>query len=232
MLWQAIRLIMIKDIDLQHVPELIRLAEGEEEMTDLLALNKETLLIRWVNYHMKKAGKDRRIKNLGKDMADSECYTTVMHQIDSSTVGMDNLDNENQTDRAKNVIGGAEKLGFKPYLMPSHIVSGNNKLNTIFTTQIFNANHGLEPLTKEEEEEYESVQLIDDDVAGTQEERAYRMWINSLNLEDVYINNLYEECKDGLLLLKVMDRIDPGIVNWKKVEKKPGKNMIKKQINC
>ena len=47
------------------------------------------------------------------------------------------------------------------------------------------------------------------------------MWINSLGLEDVYVNNLYEECKDGLLLLKVMDRIEKGIVDWKKVEKKP-----------
>ena len=167
MLWQAIRMVMIKDIDLLHVPEIIRLAEGDEEMNDLLALNKETILIRWVNYHMKRAGKERRIKNLGKDMADGECYTTVLHQIDDSTISMSNLDQESHTDRAKNIITGAEKLGFKPYIMPSHIVSGNSKLNTIFTSEIFNHKHGLEPLTKEEEEEYEAAVLEDDDVEGT-----------------------------------------------------------------
>ena len=50
------------------------------------------------------------------------------------------------------------------------------------------------------------------------------MWINSLGLDDVNVNNLYEEAKDGMLLLKVMDRVQPGVVDWKTVEKKCGKN--------
>ena len=48
---------------------------------------------------------------------------------------------------------------------------------------------------------------MDDDIEGTREERAFRMWINSLDHGDdqEHVNNLYEECKDGLLLMKVMD---------------------------
>lgn len=56
--------------------------------------------------------------------------------------------------------------------------------------------------------------------------------MNSLGIDNLHINNLYEEAKDGLLLLKVMDRVSPGLVNWQTVEKNPGKNQIKRQINC
>ena len=52
--------------------------------------------------------------------------------------------------------------------------------------------------------------------------------MNSLGIDNLHINNLYEEAKDGMLLLKVMDRVQPGIVNWQTVEKTPGKNQIKR----
>lgn len=77
-----------------------------------------------------------------------------------------------------------------------------------------------------------SAALLDDDVEGSREERSYRMWMNSLGIEGLHINNLYEEAKDGLLMLKVIDRVQPGVVNWAKIEKNPGKNQMKRQINC
>ena len=46
-----------------------------------------------------------------------------------------------------------------------------------------------------------------------------------------FINNLYDEVKDGLVLLKVMDKIKPGTVDWKKVAKKP-KNNFESALNC
>jgi hypothetical protein len=131
--------------------------------------------------------------------------------------------------RAKMVLDGASKFGIKPLIGPSDIESGNNKLNTVFTADIFNHKHGLEELTQEE---YEAAALLDDDVEGSREERSYRMWMNSLGIDDLYVNNVYEEARDGLVFLKVMDRIQPGVVDWKRVEKKPGHNTIKRQINC
>ena len=49
--------------------------------------------------------------------------------------------------------------------------------------------------------------MIDDDIEGSKEERAFRLWINSLDLEGVHVNNLYDEASDGMLLLKVIDKI-------------------------
>ena len=71
---------------------------------------------------------------------------------------------------------------------------------------------------------------------GAREERAFRMWINSLGLNDeegepIHINNLYEESKDGTLMLRTLDKIKPGVVNWKIVDKKPN-NPFKKTVNC
>lgn len=87
----------------------------------------------------------------------------------------------------------------------------------LFTAEIFNHLHGLEDLNKEEEEAYEKAKLLDDDVEGTREERAFRMWINSMGIDDVYVNNLYEDVRSGVLLLKVIDKIKPGVINWKKL---------------
>ena len=53
-LWQIMRMQVTKSIDLKTVPEIMRLAEQGEELHDLVKLSPETILIRWVNYHLKK----------------------------------------------------------------------------------------------------------------------------------------------------------------------------------
>jgi len=56
------------------------------------------------------------------------------------------------------------------------------------------------------------------------------MWINSLGLEQ-HVSDLAAEVRDGLLLLQLMDAIQPGVVDWSKVDRKP-KNVHSKVINC
>ena len=92
---------------------------------------------------------------------------------------------------------------------------GNEKINTLWVAQIFNTKHGLEDLT---EEEYQAAALVDDDIDASKEERQFRYWINSLDIEGIYVDNLVDECKDGWLLCKVLDRISPGCIDWKKVK--------------
>jgi len=56
------------------------------------------------------------------------------------------------------------------------------------------------------------------------------MWMNSLNL-DFSILNLYEDCKDGLALLRILDKLYPGQVDWKKAVLKPTHKLHRIQ-NC
>jgi len=44
------------------------LLEEGETIEDLLKLSPEELLLRWVNYHLRKSGSDRRITNFGGDV--------------------------------------------------------------------------------------------------------------------------------------------------------------------
>lgn len=55
-----------------------------------------------------------------------------------------------------------------------------------------------------------------DDVGDSREERVLRMWINSLNIDNVYVNDLFSDSDDGLTLLKLLDKMSPGSVVWKK----------------
>ena len=99
-LWQVVRIISTKKIVLKDVPEIIRLAEGDEEMKDLQKLPPENILIRWINFHLKNAGQDTKITNLGKDLQDSKNLIYVMNQLDSSQCSLDALSEEDDVARA------------------------------------------------------------------------------------------------------------------------------------
>lgn len=234
LLWQIVKQVVLCKITLKNYPELVRLLKDGEKLEDLLKLSPEQLLLRWFNYHLKNANYPKEIKNFDVDIKDSEKYTILLNQLDKNKCDKSALDEEDLTKRAEKVIANSQKLGAETYITPADICKGNTKLNTIFTAAIFNAFPGLDPPT--EQEKLDAAKLLDDDVEGAREERAFRMWINSLNLEGengepIYVNNLYQESKNGLLLLKAIDRIKPGVIDWKKVDKKC-KNTFTENTNC
>lgn len=228
LLWQIIRLIVFQELSLKKHPQLIRLLNDGETLNDLLKLHPEDLLLRWFNFHLKEAKYDKPIKNFGPDIKDSEKYTILLNQLSKEKCDKRALNEENMDKRADIVLANAKNLGVDEIISNQDITTGNNKLNMLFTAEIFNHCHGLDPPTQEE---FEKAKLLDDDVEGSREERAFRMWMNSLGIEETYVNNLYEDCKGGVLLLKVFDRIKPGCVEWKKVDK-VSTNKFKKLVNC
>jgi plastin-1 len=50
--------------------------------------------------------------------------------------------------------------------------------------------------------------------------RVFKNWINSQGIEEVYVNYLIDDLKSGIILLKVIDKLRPGLVDWKKVSNK------------
>jgi plastin-1 len=228
-LWQIIKIVMLGSVNLKSHPQLIRLLNDGEEMSDLLKLNPEDLLLRWFNYHLKNAGHEKKITNFSGDLKDSEKYTLLLNQLNNKLCDKTALNESDLTKRANTVLGNSKKIGVESYITANDICSGNSKLNVLYTAAIFNQCHGLDDLT--EQEQFDAAQLLNDDVEGSREERAFRMWINSLGLPDMHINNLYEDSKSGVLLLKVIDKVKPGSVEWKKVDEKSN-NKFKKVVNC
>jgi plastin-1 len=227
LVWQIVRIQLLSQINLKEHPELVRLLEPGEELSDLLKLPADQLLLRWINFHLKNAGETRRVKNFSDDLKDSHAYTILLNQIDPAKCDKLALQQTDPTKRAELVIDNSKNLGVESFIRPENIVTGNARLNLAFCAQIFNTNPGLQI---SEQELVDMAGLLDDDVGDSREERVFRMWINSLGVEDLYVNNLFEDLRDGVVLLQLMDKIEPGSVSWKTVNRPP-KNKYKRVEN-
>jgi len=175
---------------------------------------------------LQKAGQDP-VNNLGKDLADSKKLLYVLNQLDAGNCSLEALTEGDDTVRAQKMIDNSRAMGCGDVVSAKAVVKGNPKVNIVLVAEMFNTKHGLDDL----EEPLDLAGIIDDDIEGSKEERAFRMWINSLGIDGVFIDNLYEDLKDGLVLCKVIHRIDNTVVEWDRVVQEPN-NIFKKGINC
>jgi len=219
LIWQIIRIGLMASINLKNHPYLVRLLEPGETLEDLLKLSPEQILLRWVNYHLKNSGSNKRIKNFGGDIKDSEAYTLLINQLAPKKCDKAALNESNPLKRAEMVLNNAAKIECRKFVRPRDIVAGNPKLNLAFVANMFNTCPGLEPVEEIEIEE------------ETREEKAFRNWMNSLGV-DPFVNNLYEDLRDGLILLQILDKIEPGIVDWSRANTKKPLNKFKQVENC
>jgi len=225
LMWQIIARFLFNKISLQEVPGLIALLQDGETIEDLLKLSPEQLLTRWVNYQLDKAGVDRKLSNFSKDIKDSEVYTHLMHQIAPKDAGVNKLalQKSDLTERAEETLQQADKIDCNEFVTPYDIVHGIEKLNLAFVANLFNTYPALE-----EVEEVEGIQ-------ETREEKMFRNWMNSLGVNP-FVNYLYTDLQDGLILFQIFEFIQPGIVNWNKVTRKFSKISAKANLevleNC
>ena len=230
LLFQILKPISFKKISVQDFPQLLRLKEEKETDEELLTFGPEDFLKRWFNFHLGKANHPNKVTNFGEDVKDSEKYTILLNQLDPNQCPTDGLNEADLKKRAATVLTNAPKIGATVYIKDEDIPSANEHLNTLFTAELFMANNGMGEATQEEK--MTANKILQDDDEGGREERSFRTWINSLKLEGVKkVNNLYEECRSAILLLKMIDKIKPGTVEWKKVELKT-KNPFKIGVNC
>ncbi|CAH8560830.1 unnamed protein product [Schistosoma margrebowiei] len=235
LIWQLIRRGLIDTITLNRHKELIALLHDGETAEDLSTLKPEELLMRWVNYHLHRAGCDRRITNFNSDLADSVVYAHLMEQI----VPIDKrcklmsaseiLSSTSRQERAMNVLNNNETLGTPFTLSPEDIYLAGEKnndnrdrLNLAFLATLFNM--------------YPALDARRDDfiVEGeTLEERTYRNWINSLGVKP-YVTHLYTDLSNGLVLLQLFEKIKPGSVDWSLVDQDfdPKRRLFQETGNC
>lgn len=215
LIWQVIKVGLFANIDIKLHPELYRLLEEDETLDDFLKLPADAILLRWFNYHLAAAGWHRRVTNFSSDIKDSENYTVLLSQLVPAQCNREALHERDLTQRAEMVLENADKIGCRRYVSPKTIVNGNTKLNLAFVAHLFNTHPCLEPLEEDSADHAE----LDDFLFRDQydrEARAFALWLNSLNV-DPFVNYLFEDVKDGLVLLQAFDKIFPDSVNWKRV---------------
>lgn len=213
LLWQIIRIGIFNQINLEHCPGLVNLVGGDiDQLADLMKLSPENILLRWVNHHLGKAGVTRRIHNFTKDISDSEIYTHLLHQIapQGADVTTEALYIRDLLQRAEIMLQQADKLGCRSFLTPQDVVSGIYKLNVAFLANLFNKFPALdipeEPIR------------IETRVEESRAEKTWRNWMNSLGVSP-FVNRLYSDLADGLVLIQLFDIIKPGCVQWNRVHK-------------
>jgi plastin-1 len=163
-------------------------------------------------------------------------------------------------DLAGNTIWVASQLGVPEWFSVGAITSGNVRLQIAFVAMLWQKVEGsmgvthsaqlekrrrssvvvrrrtlgardmaavrreLATMIKEEEEDADAETI-------SRETRVQRQWVNSLGLPGVAVHDLPADVRDGVVLLRVIDKIEPGLISWKKVHRNP-KNRYQKVENC
>ncbi|PAA63269.1 hypothetical protein BOX15_Mlig009179g2 [Macrostomum lignano] len=245
LLWQIIKVGLLADVNLAANSELRALfGTSEASIEDIRSLAPEQLLMKWVNYHLERAGSKRRIANFSDDIKDSEAYAYLLQQIipKESGNGMhsasDILQQREHQTRAELVLQNAELVDARVFVQPSDIVAGNSNLNLAFVANLFHKFPSLpEPGEDGAEDGAGGVGAggvgagpigADENHAGfgadaflideTREEKTYRNWMNSMGVAP-RVNYLYTDLRSGLTLFHLYDLIRPGIVRWPRVHK-------------
>ncbi|VDD74599.1 unnamed protein product [Mesocestoides corti] len=232
LLWQIIKIGLLRQINVVAHSELVALLDEDETITEFAKLAPEQILMRWVNYHLKRADCDTRMENFTMDIKDCEVYAYLLEQISppekkpflhSSKAILDAVD---LVQRAEMVLQNAEKLNCRVFVQPKDIINGSMKLNLAFLANLFNTNPALDvppprpppPVVEE-----------------TREEKTYRNWINSMGLRTV-VHSLYGNLFTGTVIFKLYDLIKAGTVDWMRVNQlfstAPAKANFQQLENC
>ncbi|KAL5062986.1 hypothetical protein RYX36_024723 [Vicia faba] len=224
---QIIKIQLLADLNLKKTPQLLELLDDSKDMEELMNLPPEKILLRWMNFHLKKSEFKKIVSNFSSDVKDAEAYAHLLNILAPEYTNPSTLAVKNPFERAKLVLEHSDKMGCKRYLTAKDIVEGSPNLNLAFVAHIFQHRNGLTDQTKQ----ISLLQALPDDTEDSREERAFRLWINSLG-NSTYINNVFEDLRNGWILLETLEKVSTGIVNWKIANKPPIKMPFKKVENC
>ncbi|GFZ20066.1 actin binding calponin homology (CH) domain-containing protein [Actinidia rufa] len=224
---QIIKIQLLADLNLRKTPQLVELVDDSKDVEELMSLPPEKILLRWMNFQLKKAGYTKTVTNFSSDIKDAEAYAHLLNVLAPEHSNPSTLAAKDPLERAKLVLEHADKMGCKRYLTARDIVEGSPNLNLAFVAHIFQHRNGLSTQTKQ----ISFLETSLDDTLISREEKAFRFWINSLG-NSTYIDNVFEDLRNGWVLLETLDKVSPGIVNWKVATKPPIKMPFRKVENC
>ncbi|EAL68445.1 actin binding protein [Dictyostelium discoideum AX4] len=242
LLYELVKVQITSSININTYPTLLVLKETHEDMKHFIVQSTNKLLLRWFIYHLAldktKLSLDQLASSpsnliklfisLEKDLA-ANGGTALLQQ---SSVDQQSK----ESDEFKWIIEQSKQtFNIFQWLNLESIQNRNQKLIYLFLSSIFKSEKGIgikasESSTKVIEEQRALVEKVNLDVEGTREERAFCMWMNSLNIKP-YVNNLQQDLQDGLVILQMFDKIKSGSVNWKEVNISPS-NAYMALENC
>ena len=220
-LWQVVKVGLFSEVSVKNCPSLLCLLKDGEDLSDLMAMIPQEVLLRWLNYHLENAGSGRRVECFPRDIMDSECYAILLSRIADKLPPSFSyrlpylrklpllIKQLSLNTRANLVLKSAEELHCATFMRSVDIVTGNSPLNFAFLASLFKTHPTLEPLEE-----------MLPDFEESREEKTFRNWMNSLGVTPV-IYDLNADLHDGYAIIQVLDKVKPGSVDWSKVNKPP-----------
>ncbi|KAI3865228.1 hypothetical protein MKX03_012818 [Papaver bracteatum] len=224
---QIIKIQLLADLNLKKTPQLLELVEDSKDMEELMGLAPEKILLRWMNFHLKKTSYKKTVTNFSSDVKDGLAYANLLNVLAPEHGNPSIFIVKDFLERARLILQHADRMGCKRYLTAKDIVEGSPNLNLAFVAHVFQHRNGLKSQTKE----ISFIETSPDESQISREEKAFRLWINSLG-NSTYIDNVFEDVRNGWVLLEALDKVSPGIVNWKIASKPPIKMPFRKVENC
>lgn len=158
LVWQIIRAGLLRGVDLVVHPELVRLLGPDESLKDFMSgMKPETLLLRWFNFHLKKAESTRVVTNWGRDLQDSSAFLILLDQLFTHRYSQPLTSEiseileryptdsfEDRLGRAGHVLNIAAQFGLDgAFVTPIDIAQGHPRLTMALAAALFNCHIGI-----------------------------------------------------------------------------------------
>ncbi|KAK9793174.1 hypothetical protein WJX73_004352 [Symbiochloris irregularis] len=255
--WQILRLGLLKDINVKQTPQLVLLRGPEEDPAKLMDAPPEPLLLRWLNYHLTRPQQHRHssaepdagtassgeasapapgwwgrepVTNFSRDLADGVAMMGLLHSLAPEVpLTCSSCEDEQLDVRWRAVVAAAQQVCNTAMPAPHLLAAGNARMHLSVMALLFKARQGLEAATRAAQAQLAQfvAWLEEYEVVASREERVFSVWITSL-LNTPLRAGLFDSLRDGTVLLRVIDVLSPGAVDWRYVRKQPLKPLLRR----
>ena len=150
LLWQIIKKALLKNVSASKMSHL-----QENENDDFSKLAPEELILKWISYHLKKAGSSRKATNFTSDISDSEVYGVLLNRLApkafTSEILKALLAEPDLLKRGETIVEMARSImpDQTIFVTPEDIVKGQDRLNLAFAATLFNEYPSIGPSDSE-----------------------------------------------------------------------------------
>ncbi|KAI3632064.1 hypothetical protein MIR68_009900 [Amoeboaphelidium protococcarum] len=150
--WQIIKLGLLSKVDVTANPLLNQLLTENERQGDVTKINNETLLLKWVNFHLNAASCDLKISNFNGDLKDGQVLMNLLRQLSHgheneqfiAELYQTNINATSVRERAESALQMADEMGVRSLITVDDIINGNKDHAIAFIAQLLNKFPNLE----------------------------------------------------------------------------------------
>ncbi|KAL7262933.1 hypothetical protein ACSBR1_001157 [Camellia fascicularis] len=195
-IWWKHHIQLLAYLNLKKTPQLLELVDDSKDVEKLMGLLPEKVLLKWMNFQLKKAGykillsyvwysskvREDQFTTMAyliaatpffsvmrEALCTGEAYAHLLNALAPEHGNASTLDTKDPTKRANLILEHAERMDCKRYVTSKDIVEGSTNLNLAFVAQIFQQRNGLSMDTKN----MSFAEMMTDDAQTSREERCF-----------------------------------------------------------